>query len=638
MSRQRFHFEPEQHQDELLAVIQALESAEVLDARALQRIVRCHPRRDGHSFSKSQIIRGYRYLRHHRRIEGGESDESEFVHRVRMKPVRTESGVAPVTILTKPYPCPGKCIFCPNDVRMPKSYLSQEPGAQRAAQHRFDPYAQTLSRLYAFHNTGHEVDKVELIILGGTWSFYPEPYQIWFVKRAFDAMNDFSPAVAAEIGVPDLAPGPLDFAEVEEEVEGRRFAEDRERTYNQIISDFLRQKQGGHLEEAAEEATWDELAAVQGRNETSIARAVGLVLETRPDHISEEEVERVRRLGATKVQIGFQSLSDEILAKNKRGHDVAATRRAVRLLRQAGFKLHAHMMPNLHGSSPAADVADFERLFGDPDFRPDELKIYPCSLIESAELMRHFDDGSWRPYTGEELLEVVTACLLRVPPYCRVTRVIRDIPGDDIVTGNKTTNFREVAERELERRGRASRDIRAREIRSEPVDPETLRLDRVEYDTSIGREIFLQFVTPKDRLVGFLRLSLPRSEIFLAEIAAAAMIREVHVYGVVVGIGQKDGGRSQHLGLGRRLIAEAARIARGEGYDDLAVISSVGTREYYRGLGFTDGELYQNLALSGETTSPLFGALFGEPLIEASLSDRSKENSVRENIPEETLA
>ena len=190
---------------------------------------------------------------------------------------------------------------------------------------------------------------------------------------------------------------------------------------------------------------------------------MGLVVETRPDHLSHEEVVRIRRLGATKVQIGFQSLSDEVLEVNRRGHDLAATRRAMRLLRGAGFKLHAHWMPNLHGSDPERDVEDFGRIFGDSDFRPDELKIYPTSLIESAELMRFYEAGEWRPYREDELLEVLCACLLEVPEYCRITRVIRDIPGDDIHAGNKVTNFREVVERELSSRGLRSRDIRARE-------------------------------------------------------------------------------------------------------------------------------------------------------------------------------
>ena len=292
----------------------------------------------------------------------------------------------------------------------------------------------------------------------------------------------------------------------------------------------------------------------------------------------------MRRLGATKVQIGIQSMDDEVLALNRRGHDVARTRRAVRLLRAAGFKIQAHWMPNLHGSTPAADCDDFDRLFADPDVRPDELKVYPCSLIESAELMAYHRRGVWRPYERGELLDVLVHGLGAAPRYCRLTRVIRDIPGTDIVTGNRTTNMRQVAEAEARARGVRCRDIRAREVGGRSVDPDRLQLRRTDYEASGGREIFLEFVTAEDRIAGFLRLRL----------AGRAIIREVHVYGAVVGLGERETGRSQHAGLGRRLIAEAVGIARDAGFEQVAVISSVGTREYYRRLGFADGELYQH--------------------------------------------
>ena len=600
MQQATYHFDPAEHERQLVPIIEAIQGLDQLDVRTLNRLTRRYPKAGRGSFSKSEIIRGYRHFRE----RYGWTDDEGFVARVRMKPVRTLSGVAPVTVLTKPFPCPGRCIFCPNDVRMPKSYLSREPGAQRAAQHDFDPYAQTLARLVAFHHTGHEVDKVELIILGGTWSFYPESYQVWFVKRCFDAMNDFE-RFSKQINLPaDALPrGPIDFETLDDTVDGR----DLERTYNQVVGAFLRQSLDGELLADDEHAAWDELTTVQRANETAKARCVGLVVETRPDHLSLEEVERVRRLGCTKVQIGFQSLDDAVLEANHRGHDVAATRRAVDLLRQAGFKIHAHWMPNLHGSSPEADVRDFDRIFDDSDFRPDELKIYPCSLIETAELMQFYERGEWRPYDEGELLEVLTECLLRVPPYCRVTRVIRDIPGDDILVGNKTTNFRQVAEAELERRGLHCRDVRAREIRGRTLDDGGPRLEVLEYETSVGLELFLQYVgreVPRhggegrdDVLLAFLRLSLPSKPVFLDEVAHSAMIREIHVYGAVVGIGDRAAGRSQHLGLGRRLVDEAVRRAANAGFDDLAVISSVGTREYYRGLGFVDGELYQHRPL-----------------------------------------
>jgi elongator complex protein 3 len=254
-------------------------------------------------------------------------------------------------------------------------------------------------------------------------------------------------------------------------------------------------------------------------------------------------------------------------------------------------------MPNLYGSSPQQDIEDYQRLFSDPDIKPDELKVYPCSLIESAELMRYYEQGLWQPYSEAELLEVLMGAFIHTPPYCRLTRVIRDIPSTDIVVGNKKTNFRQIAENELKAQGIALQEIRSREIGAQRVREEDLSLQEVPYETSLGQEIFLQYVTAQNKIAGFLRLSLPTAPPITPELDGAAMIREVHVYGVTVGIGQNEQGRAQHLGLGRRLIERAVEIAKERGYQKLAVISSVGTRDYYRKRGFEDGQLYQHRPL-----------------------------------------
>jgi elongator complex protein 3 len=582
-----YRFEPELHVVELRNIIREIEASVKVDLGELNRILRRYPKDGREYFSKSEIIQGYQYLA---RTEGWSNESARLVEKLRMKPVRTLSGVTPVTVLTKPFPCPGQCIFCPNDVRMPKSYLSREPGAQRAAQHAFDPYEQTYSRLSALSRMGHPIEKIELIILGGTWSFYPDGYQYWFIRRCFDAMNDFDAG--------ELPMGPkhhrVNYLELEERIDGGF----ESNPYNDMVSSFLRSVEDGELVSESEQSTRRELERAHCENETSSQRCVGLSIETRPDYVTEIEAKRIRHLGATKVQIGIQSLSDDVLTLNKRGHDVADTRKAIRLLRQAGFKIQAHWMPNLYGSTPERDIADFARLFSDSDFRPDELKIYPCSLIESAELLNVYRAGKWRPYTQGELLEVLVACLDAVPGYCRVSRVIRDIPGDDILDGNKTTNFRGIAEAELAARGGACRDIRSREIRGERVRGEHLRLDETRYRSSVGEETFLEFNDDAGRIAGFLRLALPDRESFIDEIRTSAMIREVHVYGAAAGLGERDEQKAQHGGLGRRLITRAERLAREAGFSSLAVISSVGTREYYRRLGFQDGELYQHKALS----------------------------------------
>ena len=523
-----------------------------------------------------------------------------------MKPVRTMSGVTPITVLTKPFPCPGTCIFCPNDVRMPKSYLSNEPGAQRAEQNSFDPYLQTYSRLTTLRNTGHPSEKIEVIVLGGTWSFYPETYQIWFIKRIFDALHDFGAGIDQSSEIREALLTASQFNAMQPPTEARLLGIDLTESYNQAIQAIYRDEMHRSHQLAREiargksprrvideYATWDELFEAHRRNEREICRCVGLVLETRPDHISVDEVVRLRKLGATKVQIGIQSLNDRVLSLNKRGHTVDDTRRAFRLLRQMGFKIHAHWMPNLYGSSPDADIADFARLFDDPDFRPDELKIYPCSLIESAELMQVYEAGGWYPYRADELVEVLGSCMLTTPEYCRLTRIVRDIPPSSIVVGEMTTNFRQVVESDLRTRGVQSQDIRAREIRGETVDPAALHLDEQWYESSAGREVFLQYVTEDRRIAGFLRLSMPVGVPLIDELAGSAIIREVHVYGQALGIGKELSGHAQHSGLGSSLIERATDIARTEGYRWLAVISAVGTRMYYRKRGFVDGTLFQ---------------------------------------------
>jgi len=560
-----------------------------LGAAGLDPLLRRHPRPDGGYFSRSELIAGYRAFADE---AGLGLDEARFRRRVQRRPVRSQSGVTPLTVLTKPFPCPGQCIFCPNDVRMPKSYLSDEPGAQRAAQNRFDPYLQTWNRLAAFDATGHPVDKIELIVLGGTWSFLPEAYQIHFVARCLEAMNDFG--AGRDRRSEQATPLP-DFEAIDAEVDGAAFEKN---PYNQRVGAFLKQAQGGRLLAPAEEADWATLEALQRRNESAGARCVGLVLETRPDHVNPEELLRLRRLGATKVQIGVQSLDDAVLDANRRGHDVAATRRAFRLLREAGFKIHAHWMANLLGATPESDLADFARLFDDPDFRPDELKLYPCSLIESAELMRFWKSGDWRPYTDAELLSVVAGALPTVPRWCRVTRVIRDISSDDIVAGNKRTNFRQIAEAEVARRGARISEIRAREIRGEGFDADALRLVETAYAAGGGRELFLEFATADDRIVAFVRLALPAAPSFVPELGRSAIVRELHVYGGAVRIGAEADRRAQHRGLGARLLEAAAERARDAGYATLSVISAIGTRDYYRRQGFADGALYQHRVLA----------------------------------------
>ncbi|MBL8094223.1 MAG: tRNA uridine(34) 5-carboxymethylaminomethyl modification radical SAM/GNAT enzyme Elp3 [Anaerolineales bacterium] len=530
-ARQRPAILSEADTRQAIRLIEALAALSEPDLRAVERLLRQYTRADG-KFAKDQLVAVYR----EQVAAGARPHDPALLRRLQMKPVRTLSGVATVTVLTKPFPCPGECIFCPTDVRMPKSYLHDEPGAQRAEAHAFDPYETTAGRLRALENIGHPTDKVELLILGGTWSYYPTDYQAWFVKRCLDALNGFEAAT---------------------------------------------------LEEA------------QRINAGAARRNVGLVIETRPDYIDAAELRRLRRYGVTKVQLGAQSLDDRILDLNRRGHTVEQTRRAVDLLRAAGFKLHLHWMPNLLGATPASDRTDFARLWSDPGLRPDELKIYPCSLLAEAELTAWHARGEYTPYTDAELIELIADCLAETPRFVRVNRVIRDIPAGHVVAGSTLSNLREVVERRLAATGRSSQDIRAREVRGGRVEAEALTLDEIRYATRGGEERFLSLTTPEDRLAGFLRLSLPTPEARawhdLEALDAAAIIREVHVYGPVAPLQPRTHGQdgdAQHSGAGARLIAAAEARARAAGYARLAVISAIGTRDYYIRHGFADDKLY----------------------------------------------
>ena len=336
---------------------------------------------------------------------------------------------------------------------------------------------------------------------------------------------------------------------------------------------------------------------------------VGLVVETRPDAITPAALMLIRRLGCTKVQMGIQTLDQEILDLNERGISIERMGRAFELLRIFGFKIHAHAMANLLGSTPERDKADYDRLVRSAPFQPDEIKLYPCALIDGSRLTERYELGLWRPYTEGELLDVLASDVAVTPPFCRISRMIRDFSSHDIVAGNKKPNLRQLVERSLRDMGSSDgvQEIRFREIGTNDIDLGDLVLDVVGYETSNTHERFLQWILPDNRIAGFLRLSLPSAAYVqrLADEAGSeglpvrageAMIREVHVYGIATQLGE-DGTSAQHLGLGRRLIERACDIAREAGYESINVISAVGTRTYYRRLGFKDHGLYQQRKL-----------------------------------------
>ena len=502
--------------------------------------VRQHPMPDGRCLGKHALVRAYRQLTE----SGVWARDPALLRRIRMKPVRTLSGVATVTVLTEAAGCPGACLFCPTEPGMPKSYLADEPGARRAVQHAFDPFAQTSSRLEALHAIGHSTDKVELLILGGSWTAYPAEYRRWFVQRCLDALNGTT---------------------------------------------------SGSLEEA------------QQANAEALHRNVGLVIETRPDTITPQTVRSLRALGVTKVQLGAQSLDDRILGLNQRGHSVDDTRMAVRRLRAAGFKIVLHWMPNLLGATPDSDRQDFGRLWSDIDLRPDELKIYPCQLLAGAGLEAYWRRGEYEPYSTGQLVDLLADLKPTIPRYCRVNRVVRDIPSGHVIAGNRRTSLRMDVQAELARRGEQCGCIRCREVRGHTPDSHRLRLDDHVYPAGAADEHFLSFVTPDDRLAAYLRLSLPSPEsppLGLADLQGAALVRELHVYGEALDLGEEDADAIQHAGLGRQLMSQAEVLAAGAGYARLAVISALGTRGYYGRLGYRLGENYMLKALPVEIPAP----------------------------------
>ena len=336
-----------------------------------------------------------------------------------------------------------------------------------------------------------------------------------------------------------------------------------------------------------------ELNQAQSFNETTHHRNVGLVIETRPDEINPDEIRWLRHLGVTKVQMGAQSLDDRILEMNKRGHDVECTRQATALLRAAGFKIVLHWMPNLHGATPESDREDFAKLWN--NFCPDEIKIYPNQLLANAELYEYWQRGEFKPYTTQELIDLIADIKPSIPRYCRVNRVIRDIPSTNVVEGNRRTSLRQDVQEEMKRRGTKCQCVRCREVRGKSVSAEALKLDDMTYQAGGAEEHFISYGTPDDKLAGFVRLSLPKAnspQTGINDLDEAALIREVHVYGQSLAVGAEKEGAAQHAGLGTRLLAEAERIAAVSGFKRMAVISAVGTRGYYLSRGFERGELY----------------------------------------------
>jgi len=459
---------------------------------------------------------------YHEMVKKGMIKKSEKIAvLLRTRPIRSLSGIVNVSVLTKPYSCPGQCLYCPAEKGIPKSYVSGEPAVERARALNYDPYLQVKKRIEMLETEGHPTDKIELRIVGGTWSFYPKKYQSWFIKRCFDACNNRNLVSSKKLSFQDT----------------------------------------------------------QKLNEKARHRIIGLSIETRPDFINPREIKRLRELGATMVELGVQSLDDDVLKKNLRGHGVKETILATKLLKDAGFKVLYQMMPNLPGSSPARDLKIFKELFSDARYQPDLLKIYPCALVREAPLYKLWKAEKYQPYTERQLITLVKSIKKIIPYYVRIQRITRDIPSHSIAAGPaKISNLRQMVAGNC-------RCIRCREVKGGYDPKEKISLFRQDYKASGGQEIFLSFENKnRTKLYSLLRLRMsgvgPRY---------MAIIREVHTYGQLRPISGElfSAASPQHKGLGKKLIREAERIVKKESASRwIAVISGIGARDYWRRLGY----------------------------------------------------
>jgi elongator complex protein 3 len=502
--------------------------------------------------SNFQLLQVYQNLVKKKEIERSKKIEEIL----KTRPVRSLSGIVNISVLTKPYPCPGKCIFCPIEKGMPKSYLSGEPAAERAKRLNFDPYSQTKKRIEMLKNEGHPTDKIELRIVGGTWSYYPREYQIWFVKECFRAANEFGSSKNSKLQIPN---------------------------YKQISNSKFQ---------------ISKLEREQKINEKAKNRIVGISIETRPDFIDEKEILRLRKFGVTMVELGVQTIFDEILKKNETGLTQEKIALATKLLKDAGFKVLYHLMLNLPASDPKKDLECFKIIFSDERFKPDWIKIYPVVVAKGSQLYQIWKKGKYKPYSEKELIELLMKIKKDLPYWVRVARILRDIPVPKIEAGCKISNLREFVKEEMKKKGLICKCIRCREIRKKYDPKEKVYLFREDYDASEGKEIFLSFENEKrNKLYSLLRLRVP-SQIFndkkhfISVLNNSAIIREIQTYGEMVPIAEKKLA-PQHRGLGKKLIKEAEKITKKEfGLNKIAVISGIGARQYWRKFGYKLKETY----------------------------------------------
>lgn len=458
------------------------------------------------------------------------------------KPVKTASGVAVIALMPKPYACPhGRCTYCPGGIEFntPNSYTGREPSTQNAIANSYDPKKQVLDKLNHLIGYGHDSAKIELVIVGGTFLFMPRDYQISFIKSCFDALNGFDS--------PDLE-------------------------------------------------------SAKKNNEKANIRNVGFTIETKPDYCKTQHVDWMLDYGITRVEIGVQSLHERVYQIVNRGHTFEDVVESFQISKDAGYKIVAHMMPGLPTMTPEEDIEDFKKLFSDPALRPDMLKIYPTLVLENTALYQSYKEGKFTPYSQDDMMTVLTEMKRIIPRWARIMRMQREISSDQIIAGPNLGNLRQLVQQNLKKQNLSCKCIRCREagLSESTINIDDIKLNRDSYESSRGQEVFLSYDDSKDRIFGFLRLRKPSDMAHRSEVIGnTCIVRELHVYGKSLKLGERDRDSVQHLGLGKNLMGEAERISREE-FDakKLLVISAVGTREYYRKMGYLADGPYMSKELS----------------------------------------
>lgn len=513
-------------------IVLAITKESELDEKRLKAIRNELTKQNGGVLPKNlELIEAYRQLIVAKKIKASPN----VLKVIQKRKVRTLSGIANITVLTKDLGCPGQCIFCPTEKGMPKSYLSNEPAMMRAVRNEFSAYRQVKTRLNGLKAQGHDVTKIDIRTAGGTWGAVPLWYQQRFLKGIFLALNE----------------GPGEFIE--------------------------------HKDESFKDLNLEDLIK---ENETAESRCVGLWVETRPDWVDEEELKRLRSYGVTGIELGIQTTDDKVNDFNKRGHGLKESIEATKLCRDIGLKVCHHLMPNLPTATFKSDLKSGRDLFEMEGLRPDYLKVYPTMVTPYSDLEKMIkeDPSIHTPYTDKELIKIIAAIKKQTPEYCRIIRIIRDIPAESIIIGSKKSNLRQ----EMQRAGVECRCVRCREIQDAAIEKTALNV--IEYKANEGKELFISIdETTLDKLIGLCRLRFPSNpkHPILPELKDAALVRELHIYGQKQSLSKESvPSKTQHLGFGKELMKKAEELSKEAGFKKIAVISAIGTREYYKKLGY----------------------------------------------------